>query len=137
MVPASLFLRICVRELRGARMRSAFVVLFVALGVTSVVAVTTWLDAVQAGLRLHARALLGGDIALESRARIPDPLPYLPPAASARVRRAEIWIVSSLVRTESGASRLVELKAVRTEGAPYPLAGRLEVAPDSARRALE
>jgi putative ABC transport system permease protein len=69
-------------------------------------------------------------LALESRRPLPDVLPYVPrdyrvpPPAMVEMR-----ILTTMVRTESGKSRLAEVKAIDASRGSYPLAGKLLLEP--------
>ncbi|MET0342386.1 MAG: FtsX-like permease family protein [Polyangiales bacterium] len=113
--------------LRGARARWLWALCAIAVGVTAVVGVEALDHALEAGLRHNARALLGGDLAVESRRALPDLTPYLP-AETRDAPRVKMTILSTMVRTATGASRLAEVKAIDTPSL-YPLAGVLETEP--------
>jgi putative ABC transport system permease protein len=124
---ARLYLRMLWRELRGSPVRVTFFVACLSIAVAALVAVATVGSAVEQGLRSHARELLGGDLAVEARNR---PLPELTSFLPAPLRdapRVGIALLATMVRSESGRSRLCELKAV--DDMRYPLAGRLELEP--------
>ena len=123
-----LFLRLLLRSTEGAALRSLFVAASIALGVAAVVGVGALNEAVARGLRLRSRELLGGDLAVESRRKLPDVRPYLP-AAQRAAASVELTILPTMVRTESGQSRLAEVKAINTQRGVFPLAGVLEIEP--------
>lgn len=126
----AMFLRMLLRESRGARGRLLFFGTCVATGVAAVVGVAALIEQIEHGLHVRSRELLGGDLAVESRQPLPDVLPLLPAAArSGPVQRVEVAVLSSVVRSASGKSRLAELKAVAAEDQRYPLAGALEITP--------
>jgi putative ABC transport system permease protein len=107
----------------------------IAVGVTAVVGVAAWIEAIQLGIRAQSRELLGGDIALESRRPLPNALPYLPQGFR-QPAHVELRILSTMVRTESGKSRLAEVKAVEMAHGNYPLAGELVLEPARPLRQL-
>lgn len=126
----ALFLRMLIRESRGARSRFVFFGACVAVGVAAVVGVAALVDAVDYGIRARSRELLGGDLAIEGRA----PLPNLDPILARELRgvpyaRADVRVLSTMVRSASGESRLAELKSVDMSRAEFPLAGVLELSP--------
>jgi putative ABC transport system permease protein len=126
----SLFVRMLWRESRGARSRLLFFGACVAVGVAAVVGVAALVDAVELGIRARSRELLGGDLAIESRA----PLPELTEVIARELRgvqysRADVRILSTMVRGESGESRLAELKSIDMARPGFPLAGMLELNP--------
>lgn len=125
---ARLFARLLWRQARGSRARFGLLALSVALGVTSLVGVLSASDAIEAGLRLRSRELLGGDLALESRQPLPDITASLPPAQR-DAPQVRTWTLSTMARSESGRTRLVELRAVDRSRGPYPLAGVLALEP--------
>jgi putative ABC transport system permease protein len=126
----SLFLRMLWRESRGARSRLIFFGACVAVGVAAVVGVAALVDSIELGIRGRSRELLGGDLAIEARA----PLPDLTSTLERELRgipytRADVRILSTMVRGDSGESRLAELKSIDMSRSGYPLAGSLELAP--------
>lgn len=126
----SLFLRMLWRESRGARSRLIFFGACVAVGVAAVVGVAALVDAVELGIRARSRELLGGDLAIESRA----PLPELTGVLERELRgipysRADVRILSTMIRGDSGESRLAELKSIDMTQPGFPLAGTLELKP--------
>ncbi|HKU41247.1 MAG TPA: FtsX-like permease family protein [Polyangiales bacterium] len=132
-----LFLRLLWREARGARARLAFVLACLSVGVAAVVGVAALVDAVELGIRARSRELLGGDLAIESRA----PLPELDAILARELgktpyARVDMSILSTMVRGERGHSRLAELKALDTSRGAFPLAGKLELSPPQPLAAL-
>jgi putative ABC transport system permease protein len=126
----SLFFRMLWRESRGARSRLVFFGACVAVGVAAVVGVAALVDAIELGIRGRSRELLGGDLAIDARA----PLPDLTPVLERELRgipytRADVRILSTMVRGDSGESRLAELKSIDMSRPGYPLAGALELEP--------
>ena len=121
-------MRLLLRTARGARLRWLSLIGAVALGVSAVVGVHALNAAVEQGIRLQTRALLGGDLAVESRRPLPDLLPYLP-ASQRDARHVRLTVLSTMVRSQAGRSRLVEVKAVEAVRGTYPLAGQLETEP--------
>lgn len=129
------FLRTSLRELRGARRRLLFFCTCMAVGVAAVVGVAALLEALELSIRLRARELLGGDLSVESRRPLPD-LSTLLPAEYQQLPRVDMRILSSMVRTQAGATRLAEVKAVDTSHGSYPLAGNLKLSPEQSLASL-
>jgi putative ABC transport system permease protein len=125
-----LFARMLWRESRGARSRLLFFCACVAVGVAAVVGVAALVDAVDFGIRARSRELLGGDLAIESRAPLPELTPVLErELRGIRYARVDVRILSTMVRGETGESRLAELKSIDMSQASFPLAGVLELRP--------
>lgn len=123
----SFYLRMLWRELRGAPVRASFFIACLGIAVAALVTVASVSSAVDRGLRAHARELLGGDLSLESRTRPLPPLtPLLPPALRDQPR-IDFALLTTMVRSAAGRSRLCELKAV--DSPRYPLVGSLELEP--------
>jgi len=121
-------LRMVWRLSRHAGMRLFAFVACVAIGVASVVGVGSTADTLERSLRVESRALLGGDLAVESRAPLPPVDAWLPAELRGQTRTAALTIFSTMVRGARGESRLAEIKAVSApEG--YPLAGELLLSP--------
>lgn len=125
---AALFFRTMWQQARGSRGRMAFFIACVSVGVTAVVGVAAIVDTIELGIRMRSRELLGGDLALESRQPLPDLDPLLPPEL-AGAPRVGIMTSPTMLSTESGHSRLVEIKALDTSRGAYPLAGELVLEP--------
>lgn len=127
-----LFWRMLWRESRGARGRLLWLGASVAVAVAAVVGLGSLVDAIERGIRLRSRELLGGDLAIESRRPLPDITPLLPEAYRAlpQVRTSILsTMVSTAPRAGDARSQLVELKAVDRSRGPYPLAGALTLTP--------
>ncbi|HKP60885.1 MAG TPA: hypothetical protein VJV78_29350 [Polyangiales bacterium] len=125
-----LFLRLLWREARGARARLLFVLACLSVGVAAVVGVAALIDAVELGIRARSRELLGGDLAIESRAPLPELGPILQrELGKIPYRRVDMSVLSTMVSDDHGKSRLAELKALDTSRAAFPLAGKLELSP--------
>jgi putative ABC transport system permease protein len=127
-VSFTLFLRTLWREARGSHARFLFFTACLAVGVAAVVGLSALSNALELGIRARSRELLGGDLALESRRPLPD-LATVLPAPYRTAPRVELAILSTMVRSEHGASRLAELKAVDASHGSYPLAGQLVLSP--------
>jgi putative ABC transport system permease protein len=120
----SLALRYAARELRlgAAGLRVALACL--ALGVATIASVGGLRDGILAGLAADARSLLGGDIAIQGSAPLPESLSTLLVAHGARL--AMVVHLRSLLGAPNGDHQLVEVKAV---DAPYPVAGAVGLDP--------
>lgn len=123
-----LFLRLLVRESRGALGRLLLLSLSVGVGVTAVVGVDALVASIELGIRHRSREMLGGDLAIESRRPLPDLTPFLPDDMR-RAPRVDLTVLSTMVRTDVGNSSLSELKAIDQTRAGFPLAGELLLAP--------
>lgn len=95
----SWYLRMIWRLGRGAPARTLAFCASLALGVAAVTAVAALGHTLEHGLRSHARELLGGDLALESRRPLPELTPLLPPELRAHAR-VQLAILPTMVRTE-------------------------------------
>ena len=125
--PPLLAWRLARRELRGgikSRFRGFRIFLAcLVLGTAAIAAVGSISSAIETGLGMEARALLGGDVELRIHHR--------PATDEQRQWLAEHGTLSEIIevramarRLEGGKQRLVELKAVDDL---YPLVGRLEI----------
>ena len=122
--------RLAWREGRGARARLLLLVLGVAVGVTSVVAVGALGAGLREALYLESRRLLGADLVVTGRVAIPDELQQ----TLERERGYRTSAVAELPTVVAAAprgdntppSRLVELKVVDGN---YPLRGDLVLDP--------
>lgn len=120
-----LAVRLAVRELRGGVRELGVVLLCLALGVAAIAGVGGLRAAVEQGLAENGRALLGGDIEVQTGAEPP------PPALVAWLRArgatvSEITQMHSLLIAPSGQPELIDLKAV---DAAWPLVGAPVLAP--------
>ena len=119
-------LRVALRDMRGSLVGMRIVLLCLALGVAAIGTVGGLRAAIQGGVAAQRRALLGGDLSMES----PDPLP---PALAAYLGRrgmrvSETASLRSMLYSADGKRMLVELRGV---DAAYPLVGALTLAPDA------
>jgi putative ABC transport system permease protein len=124
------------REIRAAPRRLLLLTASMAIGVAALVAIGSFTDNLRDSVRGQARALLGADLALSGRRR-------LPPAAEAvldtltarggRVARLTSFAGMAYVPRTSG-TRLVQVAAV--EGG-YPFYGEIRTAPAAAWRELQ
>jgi putative ABC transport system permease protein len=124
------FLRALWRETRGARGRALFLCACIALGVSAVVSVGAFIEAIEQSIRAQSRELLGGDLALEARRALPDAAPYLPLTHAGKLPpQVGLYILSTMVHGVRGTSRLAEVKAIDTRLGSYPLVGKLLLEP--------
>src|SRR6185437_11280262 len=113
------------RELRGGVRGLWIVVLCLALGVGVIAAVGSLQAAVQAGLAADGRALLGGDLEIDTG---PEPVPAALPAwlAGQGARTSQIVQMRSMLVAPSGQRQLIDLKAVDDA---WPLVGTAGIDP--------
>src|ERR1700712_4111507 len=116
--PARAAFRIALRDMRGSLGGMRIVLLCLALGVAAIGTVGGLRTAIQGGVSAQRRALLGGDLSMES----PDPLP---PALAAYVRGrgmrvSETATLRSMLYGANGRRMLVEVRGVDSA---YPLVG--------------
>jgi putative ABC transport system permease protein len=115
------------RETRAGWRHAATLAGCVALGVAALVAVGTFGTNLERTVRREARTLMGGDLELRSSrpldATVTSEIRRLERAGATRTRRRE---VTGMARSESGATLLVEIKAVDGR---YPLYGTLQTRP--------
>ena len=120
-----LALTIARRELRGGVRGLWIVLLCLALGVGVIAAVGSLRAAVDAGLSSDGRALLGGDLEIDSGSQpLPDQLRDWLHARGAMT--SDIAQMRSLLVAPSGERQLIELKAV---DAKWPLVGQAIASP--------
>lgn len=112
------------RELRGGLKGFRILVACLALGVAAIAAAGSLRSAFTTALDEDARTLLGGDLDLRQSYREVEPEQR--DALAGLGRLTEGMEMRAMARADSGARRLVELKAVDGR---YPLVGRLELAP--------
>jgi putative ABC transport system permease protein len=116
---------IALRDLRGG-LRGLYVVLAcLALGVAAIAAVGSLRASIDRGLAANGRALLGGDVAIETGAE-PPPNALRAWAAQRGARISTVTLLRTLAVAPGGDRMLVELKAVDTA---YPLAGETRLTP--------
>jgi putative ABC transport system permease protein len=121
-------LRAARRESRGARGQIFFFTSCLALGSLGVVGVTGLARSVRAAIAAQSKDLLGGDVWLRSREPFSaELLEGLERERAGGVRVCSVRTLQTMAReTASGASRLVELKAV---GPGFPFHGALVLEP--------
>ncbi|MFL5331852.1 MAG: ABC transporter permease [Geminicoccaceae bacterium] len=121
-----LALRFASRELRAGVRGLRIVLACLALGVAVIAAVGSLRESVDRGLAADGRALLGGDLAIESGTQpLPEAARQWLTARGAHL--SSIIRMRSMVVAASGERQLVELKAV--DGA-WPMLGKAEVDPE-------
>ncbi len=117
--------RLALRDLRGGWRGMRIVLACLALGVAAIAAVGSLDAAVQRGMQVQGRVLLGGDLAIDGGAQpLPEQLRTWLAARGGRV--SAIVTMRSLLVAASGDRMLVDLKVV--DGA-YPLAGVVALQP--------
>ena len=113
------------RELRGGVRGLWIVVLCLALGVGVIASVGTLRAAVDAGLAVDGRALLGGDLEIDGGSQpLPDTLRDWLHAQGAAT--SDVVQMRSMLVASSGERQLIELKAVDTR---WPLVDQPGIAP--------
>lgn len=124
-------LRLAWKESRTARRRLALYMSSIALGVTALVAIDSFADNVTRSIREQSRTLLGGDLALETRAPFtPAVDSLLDSLATTGVKSARLTTFASMaLALRSGGTRLVQLRVIT---AGYPFYGTIETVPDAA-----
>lgn len=126
-----LTLTLFARESRGARGRLLYFILCLALGVGAVTSVAALVEAVNRNLRAESRELIAADIKVSARAPLPEALDGLLEGMQLEDQcevheLATMLSVDRATDSQSGSSRLVELKAVT---AGYPFYGELLTEP--------
>ncbi|MBY0491424.1 MAG: ABC transporter permease [Gemmatimonadaceae bacterium] len=124
-------LRLAWRESRTARRRLALYMSSIAFGVAALVAIDSFAGNVTRSIREQSRTLLGGDLALSSRAVMPAVVDtVLDSLATQQVRTARVTTFASMALAEpSGGTRLVQVRAVSPG---YPFYGAIETVPSGA-----
>ena len=113
------------RELRGG-VRGLWIVLAcLALGVASIAAVGSLRAAIDAGLALQGRAMLGGDLEVQAGATAP-PQALQDWLAARGATVSQVVELRSMLIAANGERQLVEVKAVDPA---YPLVGAVGLAP--------
>ena len=116
--------RFALRDLRGGLAGLRIFCLCIALGVAAIVGVESLAEALDSGLGLQGRAILGGDASFSLIHR------RLSPAEEALLARSgslsTIATLRGMVRTESGDAALAEIKAVEPS---WPRIGAAEFNP--------
>jgi putative ABC transport system permease protein len=104
--------------------------LCVILGVASVVTAYSFRDNLQSSIRTQSKTLLGADLAIESREPL-DPDDEALIASLGGEQSRQISFSSMVYFSETGASRLVQVRAIR---GGFPYYGALETEPAGAAR---
>lgn len=128
---AALAIRLALRDLRGGLSGFGVLIACIAIGVAAIVAVSSLSRGLSDGLAREGRVILGGDMSfslLQREAR-EDELAHLRGLGTV----APYAFLRAMSRAESGATTLVEMKAV---GAGYPVHGMLATDPPLANAAL-
>lgn len=124
------------RESRTARRRLLLYMSSIFLGVAALVAIDSFADNVTTSVREQAASLLGGDIALSSRAAFPDHTERLLDSLQRRGTRVERMTsfasMALVLRTDR--TRLVNVRAVDPG---HPIYGTVVTAPAGAYRAMQ
>ena len=124
-----LALRIALLELRHQSLRLLLIALALATGFAAFFATYGFSGRILRGVASESRALLGGDLVIQSNGLVPEELPgkiAALPAIAATNLVYDFPTMASGGTTQSPVTRLVEMRAV---GGDYPLAGRLEAVP--------
>lgn len=129
-------LRLAWKESRTARRRLALYMSSIALGVTALVAIDSFADNVTGSIREQSRTLLGGDLALETRAAFPASTDSLIDSlAGTGIKSARLTSLASMALAPvSGNTRLVQLRAISPG---YPFYGVIESVPADAFARLQ
>ncbi len=115
-------------ELRGSARVLGFFVGCLAVGVGAVVAVKGTSSGIEAGVRAHARELLGADAVVQSWRALPEVSSALAETGARMTLVKEmVTLVARVDGRQPGRSQLVELRAV---GAGYPFYGPPRLEPD-------
>ena len=134
MISPRFVIRMAWRELRAEAGRLGLLVGAVGVGVAALVAVNSFTENLQDSVRQQARALLGADLAVSSRApfsaAVEAVLDSIPVVASARITN---FPAMAYVPRTAG-TRLVQASAV---AGPFPFYGEIKTAPASAWRELQ
>jgi putative ABC transport system permease protein len=116
------------RESRTARRRLALYMSSIAFGVAALVAIDSFAGNVTRSIRAQSRTLLGGDLAMSSRAELPAVVDtVLDSLRAQRIDAARVTTFASMALAEpSGGTRLVQVRAVSPT---YPFYGAIETVP--------
>ncbi len=123
-------LRLAWRESRTARRRLALYMSSIAFGVAALVAIDSFANNVTRSIREQSRTLLGGDLAMSSRAILPTVVDtVLDSLSTQQVKSARVTTFASMALAEpSGGTRLVQVRAISPG---YPFYGAIETIPAS------
>ena len=142
-MPFFQYIRLIIRDSRGARGRLFFFVACLAVGVAAVVAVAGLMQSMDEGIRIEARRLLGADATIEGRRPLPKQLDGVLAEftrdTGRQITRTDtvelVTLIAAGTRTSAhdapstaAASLLVELKSA---SGTFPLYGKLALTPDA------
>ena len=134
MISPGFVLRMAWREARAEVRRLALLLAAVAIGVAALVAINSFTENLRGSVRRQARALLGADLAVSSRApftpAVEAVLDSVPAIGSARVTN---FPAMAYVPRTTG-TRLVQASAIQ---GPFPFYGQIKTAPASAWSELQ
>ena len=129
--------RLAWRESRTARRRLFLYMSSISLGVAALVAIDSFAANITRSVREQSRQLLGGDLALATRAPLTPAadslLDSLEAAGTAQMARVTTFFSMGVV-PRTGRTRLVQVRAVR---GPYPLYGQIVTQPAGRWPALQ
>ena len=129
-------LRMAAREVRASPRRLLLLTTSVAVGVAALVAINSFTANLRDSVHRQAQELLGADLSLESRQRLPASAEGLIDTLvgrGAEVARVTNFSAMAYVPRTDG-TRLVQVAAIR---GPYPFYGSIVTAPDSAWSGLQ
>ena len=113
--------RHALRESRSSWRRLALYMSSITLGVAALVAINSFRTNAVESVASESRALLGADLRLTSNREFPQPIALLIDSAYANYDVARVTSLASMaVAAHSGATRLVQLRAIQ---AGYPFYG--------------
>ena len=116
---APFWLSLARREMRASTHRLAVYMGAITLGVAALVAINSFRAQVIESVDAESKALLGADLRIDSNREFPDSITtILDSAAAAGVPVSRVTTTLSAALTQSGAVRLVQVRAVRG-GYPY------------------
>ena len=121
--------RIALLELRHQALRLALIALALAAGFAAFFATYGFAGRVLQGMASESRALLGGDLVVQTNGLLPEDLPPKVAALPDIAATVQVYDFPTMAlggSPPSPVSRLVEMRAVEGD---YPLAGRLETQP--------
>src|SRR5690606_11171891 len=121
------WLRFALREMRASARRLGAYMAAITFGVAALVAINSLRAQLVASVEAESRALLGADLRLDSNRPLPDSvIAVLDSAAAAGVPIAYVTTTLSVALSDTGAVRLVQVRAV--DGA-YPFYGDMTTEP--------
>ena len=126
-------LKMAWRDTRASRRRLLLFSLAIVLGVAALVAVGSVRDNLRIAIEVQTKSLLGADLTVNSRSEFPTPV-AAHFATLGEERASAISFNSMLIMpTSSGATRLVQVRAIEGN---FPFYGDLDTSPAGARAAL-